>query len=233
MNAHSHDKRPGALTDITSEKPTTITEQHIIDWFHQLYYLRRKQTWENTYWLGLPLLKCPLDLWVYQEIIYDIKPDIIIETGTHWGSSALYYAVLCDIINRGQIITIDVDKKERLVKHPRITYLIGPSTSQEIVNAVSEHCCGKKTVLVNLDSDHSKKHVLNEMNIYSKLVTIGSYLIVEDTNVNGHPVEPQWGPGPMEAVEEFMKSNNSFIIDTSKEKFMMTQNPKGYLKRVK
>ena len=84
-----------------------------------------------------------------------------------------------------------------------------------------------------LDSDHSQAHVFQELTIYSPLVTKGSYLIVEDTNVNGHPVCPEHGPGPMEAIEEFLKKNKDFVIDGEKEKFLMSFNPRGYLRRMK
>jgi cephalosporin hydroxylase len=89
------------------------------------------------------------------------------------------------------------------------------------------------TVLVILDSDHSKQHVLNELRLYHSFVTEGSYLIVEDSNINGHPVLPQFGPGPMEALDEFLQENDDFVIDESKHKFLITFNPRGYLKKVK
>lgn len=203
--------------------------------FHKLYYNHRQKNvaWERAYWLGVQTLKCPLDMWIYQEIIFELKPDLIIETGTWNGGSALFIATMMDIINNGRVISIDVEKRERPI-HPRITYITGSSIDPEIVNKVKETIDSKiRTVLVILDSDHRKDHVIEEMRIYGKLVTKDSYLIVEDTNLNSHPVVPEHGPGPMEAVLEFLKENNEFVIDDGKEKFFMTFNPRGYLKKVK
>ena len=90
----------------------------------------------------------------------------------------------------------------------------------------------KDKVMVILDSDHHKEHVLNELRIYGKFVTKESYIIVEDTNINGHPVYPDFGPGPMEAVEEFLRENKNFVIDKTREKFYLTFNPRGYLKKI-
>ena len=87
--------------------------------------------------------------------------------------------------------------------------------------------------MVDLDSNHSKQHVLEEMRAYAPMITIGNYLIVEDTNINGHPVLPEFGPGPMEAVEEFLKENHDFVPDPSREKFLVTFNPGGYLRKVR
>jgi cephalosporin hydroxylase len=192
-------------------------EKDIIDRFHTLYYNSGARTVLNTYWLGIPVAKCPLDLWIFQEIIFEVKPDIIIECGTSYGGSALFLASLCDVINNGRIITIDIKSEERRPEHKRITYLVGSSTSTEIVEKVRSLVKDKDRVMVVLDSDHRKEHVLNELRIYSKLVTRGSYLIVEDTNINGHPVYPGFGPGPMEAVEEFLKKTKTLLwIDVGK-----------------
>jgi cephalosporin hydroxylase len=114
-----------------------------------------------------------------------------------------------------------------------ITYLLGSSTASEIVDEVKKRAQGKNKILVILDSDHSKEHVLGELRAYSPLVNVGSYVIVEDTNVNGHPVAKSFGPGPMEAAEAFLKENSFFSVDKSKEKFYLTFNPSGYLKRIK
>ncbi len=115
---------------------------------------------------------------------------------------------------------------------PRITYLLGSSVSEEIVGRVAAEAEGQAPILVILDSDHRKEHVLAELGRYAPLVTTGSYLIVEDTNLNGHPVEPDFGPGPTEAVEEFLADRSDFTVDRSKEKLYLTFNPGGYLKKV-
>jgi len=207
-------------------------KRNIVDHFHKLYYESEKETWKNTFWLGTPTQKCPLDLWIYQEIIFEIKPDVIIECGTYGGGSALFLASICDLSNQGEIITIDIKSMEGRPEHKRITYLLGSTTSQEIVEKVRDLIKNKNRVMAILDSDHNKEHVLRELEIYSPFVTKGSYLIVEDTNINGHPVEPDFGPGPMEAVKEFLERNKNFVTDKSKEKFYMTFSPDGFLKRV-
>ncbi len=210
-------------------------EKKIVEGFHKLYYDAHifGKTWETTSWLGIPTAKCPLDLWIYQEIIFELKPDAIVECGTAQGGSALFLASMFDLVNKGEIITIDIEHKGSLPRHKRIKYLLGSSTSKEIAEKVKNLIKNKAKVMVILDSDHHKPHVLNELRIYSKFVTKGNYLIVEDTNINGHPVLPGYGDGPMEAVEEFLKENKNFIVDKSKEKFYMTFNPKGYLRKIR
>lgn len=210
-------------------------EKSIVDQFHELYYDSRVfgKTWGNTFWLGIPTLKCPLDLWIYQEIIFEVKPDVIIECGTAAGGSALFLASMCDLVGNGRVITIDIEDIKGRPEHKRIKYLLGSSTSKEIVEKVKNLIKDEIKVMVILDSDHHEEHVLNELRIYSNFVTKGSYLIVEDTNINGHPVAPDFGPGPMEAVKKFLRENKSFVIDETKEKFYLTFNPKGYLKRIK
>ncbi|MCG2737627.1 MAG: cephalosporin hydroxylase family protein [Candidatus Methanoperedenaceae archaeon] len=214
-------------------KKATNEEEEITNLFHRIYYKSRSQTWGNTFWLGIPTMKCPFDLWIYQEIIFELKPDIIIETGTADGGSALFLASICDSVDKGQIITIDIDNKVGRPRHKRIKYLRGSSTSEEIIKQVKKSISDKDIVLVILDSDHSKEHVLNELKIYSKFINKGSYIIVEDTNVNGHPVFVEHGLGPMEAVEDFLNMNNDFVIDNTKEKFYLTFNPSGYLRKIK
>ena len=208
-------------------------EEKIVETFHKLYYegYAAGKTWADTYWLGVRTLKCPLDLWIYQEIIFDVKPDVIIESGTAYGGSALFLASICDLVNNGEVITIDIAKNLR-PSHPRIKQLLGSSTSEETVRTVGSLINGKGAVLVILDSDHHKEHVLDELRTYSTLVTKGSYLIVEDTNINGHPVVPEFGPGPMEAVEEFLKENDDFVVDNTREKLLLTMNPRGYLRKI-
>jgi cephalosporin hydroxylase len=201
--------------------------------FHKLYYYRKRQTWRNTTWMGTTILKCPLDLWIYQELLHELRPDLIIETGTALGGSAAYLAALCDLLGHGRIVSIDVDDRPGRPQHPRITYRAGSSTDPLVVEEMRRLVRPGDRVLVILDSDHSEQNVLAELRAYHELVSVGSYCIVEDSNVNGHPVSREHGPGPMEAIQAFLRENDAFEIDRSREKFYMTFNPSGYLRRVK
>ena len=200
--------------------------------FHSLYYSSPERTWNNTRWMGRRTMRCPLDLWVYQEILHDIKPDIVIETGTNEGGGTHFLASIMDVIGKGKVIGVDIEELDNRAYHERITYIQGSSISNEIVRKVSEMIEPDHAVLVILDSDHNMPHVLEEMKIYSEFVTKGSYMIVEDSNINGHPIMPKWGPGPFEAIQKFLQENNFFEIDRSQEKFYLSFNPNGYLRKI-
>ena len=220
------------LNETNSDLNLKIDENSkIIQNFHSLYYNSR--VWENTRFLNWPILKCPLDMWIYQEIICETSPDLIIETGTFFGGSALYMAFICDILGKGKIITVDICPNPQVPKHRRITYLNGSSIAPEIITQIKSMNQGSKSVMVILDSDHSCAHVTEELKLYNEFVTEGNYLIVEDSNVNGNPIKPDFGPGPMEAIEIFLKAHREFTIDKGRAKFFMTQNPNGFLKKNK
>ncbi len=218
-------------SDDTTSQPRVDTR--VVEDFHRLYYDSLERTWQDTYFLGVPTQKCPLDLWVYQELMYELRPDLVVETGTAHGGSALYLASICDLLGTGRVVSVDVlDIAERPV-HPRISYLHGSSTDPQMVGRVRQMAHDATVVMVILDSDHSAAHVSAELEVYAPLVTLGSYLVVEDTNVNGHPVAADFGPGPYEAVEDFLARNDRFEVDASREKFAMTFNPRGFLRRVR
>jgi cephalosporin hydroxylase len=198
--------------------------------FHRLYYGVPERTWEDTRWLGSKTLKCPLDMWIYQELIAAVRPELIVETGTHSGGSAHFMATICDAIGTGRIITIDTEERQGRPEHSRITYVHGSSTDPEIVASVAA-AAGDGPTLVILDSDHRRDHVLAELEAYAPVVDVGSYLIVEDTNVNGHPAAPRFGPGPTEAIAEFLPRHPEFERDRNCERYFMTFNPGGYLRR--
>jgi len=208
----------------------------IVDEFHRAYYDEPDRTFNDTRWLGVAAQKYPADLWVYQEIICELRPDVIVETGTNWGGSALFMASICELLGHGRIVTVDISdmspSRATRPQHDRIVYLTGSSTSADVVAEVRRIVEGAETVMVILDSDHTRDHVVTELKIYSEFVTPGSYVIVEDTNVNGHPVFPAHGPGPMEAVDLFLKESRSFAPDRGREKHLVTASPKGFLKRV-
>jgi cephalosporin hydroxylase len=221
----------GAQAGLAPEPPP---EPHpdTLDRFHQLFYDLGRDTWKRNRWLGPRAFKNPLDLWIYQELLHRLQPDLIVESGTGPGGSAHFMAGVCDLIGKGRIITIDVSVAyKHRVDHPRISYIHGSSVSEQTLATVREAATGATRVLVILDSDHSRDHVLAELHAYAPLVTPGSYLVVEDTNINGHPVAPDFGPGPMEAVDEFLAEQSGFEIDQECEKFLLTSNPRGYLCR--
>lgn len=198
--------------------------------FHRLYYA--SDVWRHTYWLGIRTVKCPLDLWIYQEIIHSLRPEVIVEIGTYVGGTSLFLACICDLIGNGRVVTVDVRRYPSLPRHDRIHYVTGHSLSAEVVEEVAGATQGANPVMAILDSAHDKAHVLDELRMYSRFVTPGSYIIVEDTNVNGNPVLPDFGAGPAEAVAAFLAENDRFIVDRGAERFLMTFNPSGYLKRL-
>ncbi len=211
----------------------SFRDQRVVRRFHELYYNRWAKGADtiNLSWFGYLLLKCPLDLWLYQELMVRRRPDYVVETGTLAGGSALYFAMLFDQLEHGHVITIDIEDKPGRPEHPRITYLTGSSVDKEITARVRE-AVGDGRAMVVLDSDHRADHVYEELLAYSSLVKSGDYLIVEDTNINKHPVVPDFGPGPMEAVDRFLSQNHDFIIDERCERFLMTLQPRGYLRRL-
>jgi cephalosporin hydroxylase len=200
------------------------------------YYMSK--VWaDQTLYMGIETMKFPTDMWVMQEILYENKPDVLIETGTWKGGSALYYAHLMDAMNHGWVLTVDNDNKKDLPIHDRILYLTGDCLSKEIVDSIKNFIAVKNsTVMVNLDSSHTKDHVLKEMELYGPLVTEGQYMVVED-GIVGHPIKikDKEGnlifPGPYEAIEEFLSNHSEFECDRTREKFQVIANIKGYLKR--
>jgi cephalosporin hydroxylase len=225
-------KSPPKKTSVP-QTAAELSPQQVVDAFHKLYLLSEDAPWKRTFWMGQHLYKCPLDVWVYQELLYEQQPDLIIECGTLEGGSALFLSNMCDLLGKGRVLTIDISPPEGKPQHPRLTYLQGSSTAPEIVARVKREIKPGEKVLVILDSDHHKEHVLNELRAYHSLVSPGCYLIVEDSNVNGHPVGLEFGPGPMEAMEEFFRENRDFEIDASREKHFLSFNPRGYLKKVR
>ena len=206
-------------------------QRALADAFHRLWYDRRDRTWTDTHFLGAQLLKLPLDLWVYQELVWRIRPTVFVETGTFMGGSALYFASLFDLIGEGRVVSVDIEHAGPVPEHPRVDYLIGSSVAEDTLDQVRARIGPDDTVMVLLDSDHSADHVLAELEAYHGFVTPGSYLIVEDSNINGHPVLSSFGPGPMEALEAFFPGRDDFEHDPWCERYMMSFATKGFWRR--
>lgn len=201
----------------------------------------------NFSWMGRPIIQYPQDMIVMQEIIWHLKPDLIIETGIAHGGSVIFYASILKMIGRGEVLGIDIDIRKHnrveIEKHPmfkRINMIEGSSTSPEIIEHVKIYVEGKETVMVLLDSNHTHGHVLKELKLYSPFVTKGSYLVVFDTIIEDMPDElfndRPWGKGnnPKTALHEFLKAHDEFVIDNDiSNKLLITVAPDGYLKRVK
>jgi cephalosporin hydroxylase len=204
-------------------------EGEIVRRAHRIFY--RSGTWSNAYWLGEQAMKNPLDLWVYQEILTETRPEVVVETGTFRGGSAYYLASICELLGSGEVISIDIRPiSDGYPSHPRIAYLGGRSSTDPEVVAEIRQRVDKRRTMVILDSDHSQGHVEAELEVYAPLVTQGCYLVVEDSNIG--LIRKELLPGPMEAIETFLAQTTEFEVDTSREKFVITFNPRGYLKRV-
>ncbi|MFS8081813.1 MAG: cephalosporin hydroxylase family protein [Ginsengibacter sp.] len=201
----------------------------------------------NFSWMGRPIIQYPQDIMAMQEIIWEIKPNLIIETGIAHGGSIIYYASLLELIGNGEVLGIDIDirdhNKKAIEAHPmfkRIHMLEGSSVTTEMVERVRTFAQNKSKILVCLDSNHTHEHVLQELNFYAQFVSVGSYIVVFDTIVEDLPEQylPNrfWGKGnnPKTAVNEFLKNNTNFQIDSQIDnKLLISVNPGGYLKRIR
>jgi cephalosporin hydroxylase len=190
--------------------------------------------WKRQHYRGIRILKVPSDLWNYQEIFTERRIEWVVETGTLHGGSALYFADLLGLAGGpGKVITVDASHGAlQLRSHPRIEFILADSGAEETARRVSELLPRSRGALfMILDSDHSKAHVLRELEVLTPLLRSGDYLVVEDTCVNGHPVRPEFGPGPMEALEEYLRAHpKMFVADKNREeKFGYTAAPSGYL----
>jgi len=181
---------------------------------------------------GIQTWKNPIDFWVYQEIIFDIKPDLIIEIGLHRGGSTLALAHMLDRNENGKILGIDLSLSlidEQVRNHDRISLIEG--NPLELFEKVNQYISPDSTVLIIEDSSHEYENTLAVLNMYGSLVSENSFFIVED-GICYHGLDVGPKPGPYEAVHDFIKGNENFIIDRSKEDFLLTWNPCGFLKRI-
>ncbi len=217
--------------------PIPGRESDFVRRFAEAFWERKETTLFANRFLGIPSFQNPFDAWITQEIIVEVKPDLVIETGTMAGGSALLWASILELATgEGRVITIDfVSEIDGARSHPlfqrRIDCIQGSSTDPLVVEEVSRRAEGKRTLVI-LDSTHTQRHVAAELEAYAPLVTPGSYLIVQDSFLNGHPIERDSGPGPYEAIEAFLKRDNRFRVDEDRERMLFTFNPRGFLRRI-
>jgi len=243
--------RENILDNIANDRKTVdamAADQRLKDIRVSLYedFIRYRYSYNFT-WYGRPIIQYPDDLMALQEILFSVQPDLIVETGVAHGGSLIFYASLCKLMGKGEVLGIDVDirphNRSAIESHPmkdRITLLNASSTSELAILTAREMATGKEKIMVVLDSNHTHDHVLEELRLYSGLVGEGSYLIVCDTaieycsesNWEGKP----WGRGnnPKTALDAFLQENDRFEVDAELEKTLLfTASPGGYLRCVR
>jgi cephalosporin hydroxylase len=195
-------------------------------------------------WLGVPIIQLAEDVVVMQELIWKLKPDVIVETGIAHGGSAVFYASMLELIGRGKVVAVDVEIRKHnelaIKSHPlshRIHLIQGSSVEKTVISQVLGHIKPTDKVLVTLDSNHSKAHVARELELYSDIVTPGSYLVAMDGAqawVSDIPKgKPEWkDDNPLAAIEEFIAKDARFVIDDYFTRLKVTASPKGFLRRL-
>jgi cephalosporin hydroxylase len=200
--------------------------------FHQDLIVRTGN-FASTSWLGVPIWQNVLDLWTTQETIAEVRPALLIETGTHRGGSALFYAQLMELLGTGRVITIDIVDKHQDVRHSRVTFLEGSSTDAGIVEE-ARRAAGEADgpVMVVLDGNHDRDHVARELELYAPLVTPGSFLLSQDGVIDQIWMFRDSRPGPLEANRSFLQRHPEFEYDRERnERFGVTHHPLGWMRR--
>ena len=255
------DVAAGKITVDSEEASNAPVEKSLYsaEGFELLNQLWLTTGWNQKYsyrytWLGRPIIQLPEDMLSVQQVVWDLKPDVIIETGIAHGGSLIYYASLCQLMGKGKVVGVDIEirphNREAVEGHPLFDYISlieGSSTDEAILEQVKSHIAPNDVVLVILDSNHTKQHVLDELRAYHPLVTVGSYIVATDgvmkdlTHVpNGDSTWIQ--DNPVAAVETFLAENDAFVFENPLPEFnesavntesVPTYWPKGWLKRVK
>lgn len=222
--------------EILAQRDTVMPpelQREVMTVYHDL------RVWQNMWYLGIRIQKNPCDLWMMQQILTEVRPDYVIETGTLYGGSALYWAHILDGLGLegSKVITIDIEERcqnaaERPLWKEHVEFVLSSSTDPDTIAAIGERVRGKKVVVV-LDALHTRDHVLDELRAYGPMVSPGSYIVAEDTNMDGVPVKPDFGPGPMTAVNDYLAEGGAdlFEVDLDREAMILTFNPGGWLRR--
>jgi cephalosporin hydroxylase len=201
------------------------------------WYFTDKSFLHSIDWMGIPTRKLVTDVWVYQEIIFETKPDLIIEIGSFYGGSTLFLAQMLDLLGSGEVLSIDVSHDHFMPNHPRIRKITADCSDEAVVEQARELAKGKRVMVIH-DGDHTAAAVERDLKLYAPLVTPDMYLIIEDGVVD--LLDPRHskvgraypGGGPMKAARRFLNEMEAhFELDMKRERFILTTNPKGYLRR--
>jgi cephalosporin hydroxylase len=243
---------PDASGDYRDEKRSRIASFADDETFRAMSTAWRVAALERKYmnnfsWLGRPMIQLPMDAMAMQELIWAVKPDLIIETGVAHGGSLVLSASMLELIGKGEVLGVDIEIREHnrdaIEAHPlahRISLIEGSSVAPDVVAQVRAKAAGKQKVLVCLDSNHTHEHVLDELKAYADLVSVDSYCVVFDTFVEDLPADYVWadrpwgkGNNPKTAVWEFLKTRKDFAIDRSiEDRLLITSAPDGFLRRI-
>jgi cephalosporin hydroxylase len=232
LNQVAFDRRNTRLFSQLFYRSTGTEPEEYAKWYFN------NLVWQDTTWMGVETYKSPSDMWNYQEILFGLRPSLVIEFGTAFGGSALFWAgVMRQLGHPFRVLSVDVSHdllRPEAQRDPDVTFVESSSTAPEVaerIRLLRLEYPGK--VFAILDSDHSMEHVLAEMKLLRPLLSAGDYLVVEDSLLNGHPVAPEWGPGPYEAIEAYeAQYPKDYTHDTARaDKFGWSFSPYGFLIR--
>jgi cephalosporin hydroxylase len=217
--------------------PRRLLRNWVVNEFHRRWY-ESNYTWKRNRFLGYTIKQLPFDIWLYQELIHELRPSFIVQTGVSEGGSVLFFAHVLDMIgapSSARVVGVDIKLTDsaRTLSHPRLHLIESSSVTPECLERV-RGLIEPGVGLVSLDSDHSCAHVAKELELYSSLLTRGSYLVVEDTNVNGHPVSRSFGPGPFEATRAFLARHEEFEADDARwQRNLISFHHHGWLRKAR
>ncbi|MEY2461234.1 MAG: hypothetical protein QOG30_3064, partial [Acidimicrobiaceae bacterium] len=220
--AGAHDGMPATPTPVADELKAAFTEA-----------VWRNLPWTKVTWLGRNVTTAPTDLLAYQEVIFRVRPDWVIEVGAGNGGRSLFLASICDLVGHGEVLAIDADPAPDLPSHPRLRVHKGIAHDPATIDAVRQLVGDDASAVVVLGATADRQQTHAQFEAFASFVPVGSYVVVTDTIVNGHPVWPAFGPGPGEAVRQVLTRHGEFVPDPSMEKYSLTFNRGGYLRRVR